>query len=471
MSSSIKLRLLWSVLVTVLIALMLNSLLAHVVARHEVDEIFDAELLSTARIIRGVIDQPTLAQQSDRIRASVEQTLSDTEVMPPELKIYEKKILLQVWDRRTDDILFRSSNAPDYALAPLRKGFYYHDKGDDHWIVYVTDLPQADAWLLLGEIPSARNELGNSLIAVFIVSGALALIIASLMAMSSIDFGLASLAELRSLLRHRSVDNLEALDIHPMPVELAPVVSGMNQLFQRIHDGMESEKRFVADASHELRTPLAVMKLRAQKLAEQVTDPELRHELHALEASVSRSHRVVEQLLLLARIDSGELSNSQPGMTDVAEQIRRTLAEVWPQADRHNIQLAFSEEPVQAMPLQSTLLDIALRNLLDNAIRYSPAGGRIDVRLSRSESGQHIAIIIEDQGPGVDQALLPSLDKRFFRAAGQNITGSGLGLSIVRRVCEQMNAQLSLTNCNGGGFRSTIHLPVPETHDVGADLT
>lgn len=452
---SIRRRLLWSLLLTLLAALSFNSLLAHFVARHEVDEVFDAELLSTARIIKGLLNQKSLIEDAGRIGQALEETLRDNEEMPSELQSYEKKILLQVWDHHGDDMLFRSSQAPDFALAPLRQGFYYHEQAGSEWIVYVTALHEADAWLLVGEIPTARDELSQSLVAVFIASGVLALIIASILAISSINFGLAPLARLRQLLKHRDANNLAPLELPGQTRELAAVVNSINLLFIKIEDGLAREKRFVADAAHELRTPLAVMKLRTQTLLDQPHDDNTRQELKALEASVSRSHRVVEQLLMLASLDQNQRPTEELEPQDICEQIRLTLAEVWPEAARKHIELVVcGTEQVTEWVFHPVLLDVALRNLVENAIRYSPAHSEITVTLISDD--HTIRITVEDQGPGVRADALSQLHERFFRLAGQEVPGSGLGLSIVQRVCTHMGAELLLENREEGGFRAAL---------------
>jgi len=449
---SIKQNLLWSVLVTMMLAITISSALSHLIARHEVNEVFDAELLTIARIIRGVIDTPDLATDAFNIGHALEETLQSDDIAPPELEDYEKKILIQVWKKDGSQMLFHSAEAPEYAIAPLEKGFYYHDRDGQSWIAYVAPLQQTDSLLMIGEIPHARNELSMDLIGIFIMSGALSLMFCSLLVLTAINKGLQPLQSLRQRLRHRSLNNLEPIALTDEPRELGPVINSINHLFGRLSEGIRKEQQFVADAAHELRTPLAVMKLRTQHL-QQKAGPDVQEELQQLSESVTRSHQVVEQLLLLARLDSGD-SDGQSEPTDIVELTRRVMAELWPKAEHFGLTLTLDTDCDQYQhTLNPTLLDIALHNLIANAIRYGQDGQQVTVRI-RTESGLSISVL--DEGKGVSSEQLSELTTPFFRAHGQDIPGAGLGLAIVQRICERISATLDIANQENSGLAVTL---------------
>ena len=447
MKPSIRRTLTLSVISTMLVAIIINSLLSHLIARHEVDEVFDAELLTIARIIRGVIDTPALEKEAYAIGHALEETLKNDDIAPPELADYEKKILIQVWKKDGSQMLFHSSEAPEFAIAPMAPGFYYHDSHaqsstEGEWITYVAPLQNSDNWLMVGEIPRARNELSLDLIGIFIMSGALALVFCSLLVISAINKGLQPLHTLRRLLRNRSIQNLDAIALPSEPRELSPVVNSMNQLFERLHQGIRKEQQFVADAAHELRTPLAVMKLRTQHL-QQRAGPEIQAELQQLSESVSRSHQVVEQLLQLARLDR-EPQQQAFEPIDIVELTRRVIAELWPKAEQRKIALELESDHEECLrALNPTLLDIALHNLLANAIRYSPADTTVTLSINTVNG---LSIEVADEGHGVSEEQLARLTEPFFRAHGQDIPGAGLGLAIVSRICEQLGATLTIRN-------------------------
>ena len=459
MKPSIRRTLTLSVISTMMVAVIINSLLSHLIARHEVDEVFDAELLTIARIIRGVIDTPALEKEAYAIGHALEENLKSDDIAPPELADYEKKILIQVWKKDGSQMLFHSSEAPEFAIAPMAPGFYYHDNSTEgEWITYVAPLQHSDNWLMVGEIPRARNELSLDLIGIFIISGALALVFCSLLVISAINKGLQPLQTLRRLLRNRSIQNLDAIALPSEPRELSPVVNSMNQLFERLHHGIRKEQQFVNDAAHELRTPLAVMKLRTQHL-QQKAGPEIQDELQQLSESVSRSHQVVEQLLQLARLDRKAQQQSFDPV-DIVELTRRVIAELWPKAEQRKIALELESDRNKCLrALNPTLLDIALHNLLANAIRYSPADTTVTVHI-KTENG--LSIEVTDQGHGVNEEQLARLTEPFFRAHGQDIPGAGLGLAIVSRICEQLCATLTIRNRTvdlAGGLSVTLSWP------------
>lgn len=457
MINSIKYRLLWSVIATVLLALVINSVLSHYIARHEVNEVFDAELLTIARIIKGVIDQPDIQNYAKNIGKALDETISINEPMPTTLQVYEKKILLQVWNHDGSELTFRSASSPEFALAPLEKGFYYQTKNHQDWVVYVDKLPRSNSWLLVAEIPVARAELSDSLFNMFIFSGLLALILCSFIANTVINYGLAKLDELNWMIRGRTMNNLQPIHFDPMPNELKPVVEEMNLLFNRLHNGIDKERRFVADAAHELRTPLAVMKLRTQNL-QKTADSSMQDELSKLSDSVTRSHRVVEQLLLLARLDD-DAPNHIGEACDVNELCRRLLADSWGMAEEAGAELVLEcsapDQPL-LLNINPTLFNIALRNLIDNAIRYGDKDNIIT--LSVTTDVEQIMIKVEDRGRGVSDADLNRLSERFYRAHGQDKPGAGLGLSIVQRIVETLRGDVKYEHRPGGGLSVTLTL-------------
>ena len=201
------------------------------------------------------------------------------------------------------------------------------------------------------------------------------------------------------------------------------------------------ERRFTSDAAHELRSPLAALRIQTEVAQLAGDDAHLREQaLENLTKGIDRATQLIEQLLTLSRLDNlKELENLQEIHWE--QLIPSLMGELYFHAEKHQITLAF--EPVAAPPVkmgQPLLLALMLRNLIDNAIRYCPAGSQVKVRLEKNK------ILVEDNGVGVDEADLAKLGQRFYRPAGQNEKGSGLGLSIVRRIAELHHYQLHLYN-------------------------
>jgi two-component system, OmpR family, sensor histidine kinase QseC len=456
MNLSIKNKLLFSLIFTLLIAIVVNSLFANLIVRHEVDEVFDAELVVTTRIIKGLINKPDLIENHADIVAALHDTLAGLNTSPAELGEYEKKLLVQVWQQDGQNLIFSSAGSPEYALAPLQVGFYHHAQSNRPWDAYVTDIPANHCWLLVGEIPDARREIGEQLTQVFIVTGFISLFLCSLIVLTAIEYGLSPLKQLGSMLRRRTLNNLHPVELAREPKELTPVISGINQLFLRLTSGLERERRFVADAAHELRTPLAVLKLQTQHLQLQAP-ANLQVDLQKLNESVERGHRIVEQLLLLARLDEQE---NFPVLVaqDCVELCRRSIAEMIWLAEQKNASLSFEISHEQfLLDINPTLLDMALRNLIQNSLRYGPSHNHIQVTLHVGFDDVKICVL--DSGPGVEGEALELLTRRFYRHANGDNSGAGLGLSIVARIIETLQGQLTIANRTEGGLQVCMTIP------------
>jgi two-component system sensor histidine kinase QseC len=277
---------------------------------------------------------------------------------------------------------------------------------------------------------------------------ALALPLLALGVWWAVRWGVAPLRGLRDAVARREPHALEPLSSAGAPSELVPVVEALNALFARIATLLESERRFTADAAHELRTPIAAIRAQAQ-VALSENDAARRH--HALAATIEgadRLARLVDQLLTLSRLEAA----SGPGMerVDLAAIARRVAAEIAPAALAREQSLELDAETPAPIRGNDPLLGVLVRNLLDNAVRYSPRGAR--VRVSVAREGGRISLRVEDSGPGMNDADRARLGERFFRALGTEESGSGLGWSIVRRIAAThgMEVVVGLSEMLGG---------------------
>lgn len=268
--------------------------------------------------------------------------------------------------------------------------------------------------------------------------------------------GLRPLRELRAQLARRDASDLAPLDGSRAPQEIEPLVAELNRLFGRIEETLRRERRLTADAAHELRTPLGVLSTQAQ-VARGATDAASRNEaLDALVAGAERAARLIEQMLTLARLEAG--APGEPARAvDFGQVARAVLAECAPAAVAKGIDLSLEAAgPVEAQG-HPALLSILLRNLVDNAVRYTQAGGTVRVFIEVSAST--IKFKVRDDGPGVPEAELGRLGERFHRLAAPGESGSGLGLSIVLRIAELHRGRVRFANAAGGGFEATVELP------------
>jgi len=257
--------------------------------------------------------------------------------------------------------------------------------------------------------------------------------------------GTAPLRHLGQTLSRRSALDLAPLDLPAAPREMQPMLRAMNDLFARISALMQAERRFTADAAHELRMPIAAIRAQAQVA---LAEPDASLRQHALQATLlgcDRATRLVEQLLTLARLEAGERPAFQA--LDLAQLLRQVLADLAPAAMQRGQMLSLDEAPASAtLQGNEPLISALLRNLVDNALRYSPAGAREELRLQAMDASTELKggwrLQVDDSGPGMSEAELQRLGERFYRVLGHEASGSGLGWTIAQRIAELHGAVL-----------------------------
>ena len=270
--------------------------------------------------------------------------------------------------------------------------------------------------------------------------------------------GLRPLGELRRELARRGPADLARLDAAHAPVEIEPLVAELNRLFGRIDEALERERRLTADAAHELRTPLAVLSTQAQVARRATSDAARNEALDAIVAGSERAARLIEQMLTLARLESGQGKGAMQ-RADLRALARAALAEAAPFALGKRIDVALEDGAPVEVAGYPGLLEILLRNLVDNAVRYTNAGGR--VRVTVSGDSRVARLEVSDSGPGVAPQELARLGERFHRLAAPGETGSGLGLSIVLRIAELHRGRVRFAAGHGGiGLAVSVELPL-----------
>lgn len=415
--ASLQARLLAGMAVVTLVVGALTTALAMRQARHELDELLDAHLAQAAALL--------VVQHSARLPHD------DNDVLDaPSLHRYAPRAVFQVF--HDGQLALRSSQAP---LAPLvdgmAPGFHTVTRGDMPWRVFVAQGGSADVTVLVGERVSARLEILAAMLGPLLGLGAAALGLMLVLAVAVLRWGLAPLRRLRETLAHREPGQLAALPTTGVPAELAPWVETLNALFQRLDALLQGERRLTADAAHELRTPIAAIRAQAQVALGAQADDERRRALQATLAGCDRAARVVDQLLMLARLEAADAPPRRP--LALAELARQAVADAAEQTPSAGAALGLDVvAPAQATG-DAVLTQVLLRNLLDNALRYSPPGSPVAVTVDGGSPGGW-QLTVEDGGPGLDAEGLARLGQRFQRGSGTAASGSGLGWSIVRRI-------------------------------------
>lgn len=361
------------------------------------------------------------------------------------------QFISQIWDEK-GALVFSSTEA----IMPQQNkiGLSEFDWQGKRWRAYT--LTVQGMVIQVGHVAQARKERLATVIGPLLLPLALLIPILGIAIWLTVSRSLAPMQQIRRELDKRESDTLEPISLNSLPSEIVPMVVALNDLFVRLHDAIELQRRFVADAAHELRTPLTALRLQAQ-IAERSTDADERAEaLVRLEAGITRAGHLVEQLLTLARLEP-ESQNNLSQKIQLDELARQVVADHSGRAEEKNIDLGLLRADVVAMDGKPTALRTLLDNLVDNAIRYTPVGGRVDVSVEIGEAG--IVLVVADTGPGIPAAERGKVFERFYRLAGADTEGSGLGLSIVQRAAEQHGAQLTLDDNPGGGLRVTVVFP------------
>jgi two-component system OmpR family sensor kinase len=274
-------------------------------------------------------------------------------------------------------------------------------------------------------------------------------------------WALAPLDAMSKAVAKRRPDALEPLEAGPLPTELQPLARNLNDLLARLDHALSSQRRFTADAAHELRTPLAALTLQLDLARRAQTRDDVTAALVDLEAGVQRASHVVEQLMTLARVEPEAMAQKRTACDLVAIAKDAIVARAALAADKH-IDLGLARETPAIVMGDPTSLGILLSNLLDNALRYTPPGGRIDVTIDRSEDA--ITLTVADTGPGIPPEARERVFDRFFRGEERDgdAAGTGLGLSIVKRIVEAHGASIDLgAPAQGSGLAVSVHFPNP----------
>ena len=261
------------------------------------------------------------------------------------------------------------------------------------------------------------------------------------------------------VLRDRERDALDPLDGDGLPDEIRPVATALNDLLARLKESVERERSFIADAAHELRTPLTALDLQVQSLRAEAAGGGHDDAIARLEAGVARAARLVEQLLALAREERDGTRVREP--VALADAARDAIGEMLSLADKHRIDLGMGRSDAVQVAGDREALRVLIRNLLDNAIRYSPAGSQVDVSVERHDDTEPRAVlVVTDGGPGIPPPERERVFDRFHRVPGTAAPGSGIGLALVRSIAAHHHAQIRLDEGPGArGLRVRVDFP------------
>ncbi len=407
-------------------------------AQHEIDELLDAHLAQSAALL--------VAQVGHELEEI------DVAKVPP-LHKRGRRVAFQLWEHGTE-LRMHSANAPLTPLSAQNDGFSDAVVAGEEWRVFSGWDDKRHFLVQVGESHRVRSEIAESVGINLLLPLLFALPALGLVVWFGVARGLKPLADLGRQVARREPHNLVALETRGAPDEVRPLVAGLNELFDRVSAMMESERRFTADAAHELRTPLAALRIQAQVARAADGAAGRNRALDNVIVGCDRATHLLQQLLTLARLDPVQLS----GALEVCELrvvAQSVIAELAPVALSRNVEIALSDGGSVQIDGDAGLIMIMLRNLIDNAVHYSPGGSCVEVAVHAAGRGATVAV--SDSGPGIPPAERDKVGRRFYRVLGSNESGSGLGLSIVKRIAELHRARVTLDEAaNTGGLRVTV---------------
>lgn len=436
---SVRIRLLAVLLAGLAIAVVAVAIATAVKADHELEEVFDANLAQNATLLLM-----RLGDEIDEI---------DTDHAPV-LHKYAKRLSFQVWkEGRT--LLLHSADASGARLSDTLEGFSTVERGGRTWRVFSQRDAKGEYLVQVRDDVSRRRKVIVEILGALAAPLAVAAPLVLLLVWIAVGRAFRPLARVSEEIARRDPGYLEPIT-GDAPAEIAPVVARLNALLARVRDSLERERRFTSDAAHELRTPLAALRAQLQ-VAQGAADAAGRDQAIANALSAGeRATRLVEQLLTLARLDHAAWKATAAPF-EVHRVASGVLADLAHAAAGRRIDLAWEGDVSLRASGHADLVAVAIGNLVDNAIRYSPPGTTVTVAATRE--GASVLVRVQDQGPGIAPARRLEALARFTRLDPQASAGSGLGLSIVARVAELHGTPVELADGPAGqGLTATIRL-------------
>jgi len=433
--TSLRNRLLAGLVSAVIVVGALGAWLSYRIARTEADAFFDAQLRETALLLRDEV-----------------QVFPGAARLPRAVPEYD--FIVQVWSR--EGVRVYLSRPHEVVPGLTGPGLSTTRTSSGSWRVYGVDtgrvIIQVAQPMDVRERRAARLAW-RSLAPFLVLVPTLSILVAWI-----VGRAVRPVRGFAGALRRRRPEDVRPVAVDGLPDEVRPVAEALNELLARLRAALDREHAFLADAAHELRTPLTALDLQAQAVVDARED-QREAALANLRAGVARVARLVEQLLAVAREQHG--SAAAPVPLNLDELVRRTVADFVPLAEAAGIDLGIeSAEPVRVAGDADALRRL-LGNLLDNAVRYTPAGGRVDVAVGREAGApSRVVVTVTDTGPGIPPDERERVFVRFHRVPGTTATGSGLGLALARSIAGRHDGEVVLEDGPGGrGLRAVLRLP------------
>jgi two-component system sensor histidine kinase QseC len=439
---SLRRRLLGLLLGGVAAAWLVTMVFSYIDAHHEVDELFDAQLAQGAQTLLSLASH----DEDDDLEEDLGRAAHK----------YQRSLRFQIW-RADGKLLMRSNNAPETPLTAAAGFSETHDHAG-HWRHFSQWNEDHSVQVQVSENHDIRDDLIGHIAWRLLLPALFGLPLIGLWVWLATRHGFASLDGIASQIASRDPQQLQPLHPPTAPEEIRTLLEALNGLFQRVEHTLEAERRFTADAAHELRTPLAALQAQLQVAQRARDDEERDRSLHQLQSGLTRAAHLVDQMLHLARLDP-ESGLPDPQPVDLAGLAEAVCADLGPQILAKNLDFDLEASAGCQVTGQAEWLRVLIRNLVDNAVRYTPESGRVRVGVTKKKDS--IEFSVNDSGPGIPVEERESVLRRFHRLNQGSQPGSGLGLAIVARIAELHGATLRLDTPNTPkGLLAAVQFPI-----------
>jgi len=411
-----------------------SAVVVYLDADTESRELFDQSLSETGHLLLALADHEL--EEHVELAAPTLTEIHDGK--------HSKYLLFQIWDGK-HRLIYRSAGAPETAFTSLSlesdNQFGWIRMEGQEWRTYSSWNARQNMQIQVAEPSSHRKEISSRFAYKLML---FALLVVPLLVVGlwwSVNRVFRSLQTVANEVSQRMPGDLHQLNLRGAPTEIHPLLHAINRLFERVSQTLEREQRFTADAAHELRTPLAAIKTNLQVIQRARNDNERAEAAAGLGTSVDRATRLVGQLMTLAKLEPPYDKNLVLQETDLANLLQPQMAGWQTQAEK--AQISFSAELQSGIALiHAESILILFRNLMDNALRYTPVGGRVQVSCGQTQNSVYLRIA--DNGAGIPEDMRERVFQRFVRLSDATIPGSGLGLSIVKSIADNHHATLTL---------------------------
>jgi two-component system, OmpR family, sensor histidine kinase QseC len=440
---------------TILVAIAIIGAFAFHSATREINNIYDAELINDANVLWALLErqvQKSDGQGSRQIR-DIDLAMGNQLAMNEEADDYAESHMFRIW--KDGAIRLFSSTALPSSIPVLRAGFTDMSYDGDRWRVYSLPIPATGIVVEVGENQDLRNTLVSNIMLNLFFPLLILVPVIGLVVWYSINHGLRPIHGLVRQIRSRSPDDLSIIPMDGLPRDLFPLGRSLNQLLNKLDRSLTAERRFADQAAHQLRTPHAGLKLLLQMLRNADSDAEREAILADLIASNDKATHLIEQMLHAARVSHQPIQLRAVRLYYVTASVIAEFGAIIT-LKRHDISLEGDESA--EVNADEPLLRLLIGNLIDNAIKYTPADGKIKVSITPGPGTWSLSIT--DSGPGIPPQYREAVLQRFYRVDMPEVDGAGLGLAIVSDIVERLSANIALNvPPSGAGLSVAVTLP------------